>query len=321
MKPKNIYQGLALLAMALTTAACQNQLNDTAPQPQPGEKVNMTIRATQGTTPQTRTEYEDNQGEDLTGNVVVKWDGTAAENIYVFGYATNTNKLTTSAELTSLPATISEDGKNITFEGKVTAAENHVAIYPVNNCKLDNGRLFFNFMGQKQDCTPGKELAHLKDYDVMLGTPVEGDPNNYTFEHKAIMLRFDLNLPAGQTEVINKVTLSTNYDTGVNTELSGWLEDNKLVFSNTSSAKSISLDITNHAKNNQLKAYMMIPYIEVYKATLIITVATNSGNTYEGILTSSDNTPLKAGKCYILAPTLKLLTNATTPSLPGGTEI
>lgn len=76
MKTKNIYQGIALLAMALTTAACQNELNDTTTQPQPGEKVNMTIRATQGTTPQTRTEYEDNQGEGLAGSVVVKWEGT-----------------------------------------------------------------------------------------------------------------------------------------------------------------------------------------------------------------------------------------------------
>ena len=48
MKTRSMYRGIVLIAAALATVACQNELKEEYNEPKPGEKITMTIRATQG---------------------------------------------------------------------------------------------------------------------------------------------------------------------------------------------------------------------------------------------------------------------------------
>lgn len=317
MKTKNIYQGIALLAMALTTAACQNELNEDTTQPQPGEKVNMTIRATQGTTPQTRTSYEDNLGDTPFDGILVKWEGGSGTNapvekIKVFGYTEGGEKFSESGTLESDPKTINNNGLSITFTGKVEPTNNCLAVYPAENSKYDKeGTINFDFLGQSQNCATGKELEHLKKYDIMIGTPTATDKTNFTFEHKAIMLRFDLTLP--NAELVTNVTLATSVENGIFTKALVDLNNPKFPLQGYGDAQEISLGITSPASATALKAYMMIPNITLSQdAILTITVATNSGNNYEGKLKIDADTDLESGKCYTLTPDKLTLTNQIT---------
>ena len=324
MKTKRFYQGIALLAVALTTAACQNELNEESSEPKPGEKINMTIRATQGTTPQTRTSYEDKLGVTGIDGIVVKWEGGNAldaptENIKVFGYASGTNGFAQSDILTSEPGSLSADGFSITFQGKVTPAENYLAFYPSDYCVLDdNDNILFSFDHQTQDCTAGKEMEHLKESDLIIGIPTEIDKNNFTFFHRGIMLRFDLTLPT--PESVNRVTLSSSRS--LYNGLKIRYENNDLRFDEITIGKeedAVRLDIKNHTASTALKAYMMVPNLELYDATLTINVRTDNGNTYEGKLTTTIDTPSSEyGKCYTLTPTLTLNKTIALPPVTAG---
>ena len=310
MKTKIIYQGIALLAMALITAACQNELNEESTEPKPGEKINMTIRATQGTGPQTRTDYEDKLEEGTAGNIVVKWEGGTAdnatvENIKVFGYSDGASEFTHSGDMASKPETLSGDRLSITFDGDITVANNYLAVYPASNCNLDEGSLGFDFSNQTQDCSAGQQMAHLKTYDIMAGQPVDGGTtDNFEFEHKASMLRFDLTLPT--EESINKITL-TNTIKKLSTGMYAILAGKNIIFEGYGDVNSISLAITNHTSSKTLKAYMMTAPCDLSDDELTITVKTESGNTYIGKLTTN-KADLKAGLCYTLTSTLTLNT-------------
>ena len=74
MKTRSMYRGIVLIAAALATVACQNELKEEYNEPKPGEKITMTIRATQGAASQTRTDYEDNLGITGIDNIAVKWE-------------------------------------------------------------------------------------------------------------------------------------------------------------------------------------------------------------------------------------------------------
>ena len=56
MKTRGFHQSIVLMAVALATVACQNELKEEYNEPKPGEKITMTIRATQGAASQTRTD-------------------------------------------------------------------------------------------------------------------------------------------------------------------------------------------------------------------------------------------------------------------------
>lgn len=305
MKTKRFYQGITLLAIALTTAACQNELNEESSEPKPGEKINMTIRATQGTGAQTRTSYEDKLGGGTAGNIVVKWEGGTAqdapvEKINVFAYYTGAD-FTTPAEFTSDPKSLSSNGLSITFEGTVTPTEGYWAIYPASNCKLVYGSLEFDFSNQEQDCTAGQEMAHLKKCDIMAGQPVADGANNFEFEHQATMLRFDLTLPTAES--INEITL-TSANNNLSTAMRAILAGHDINYEGFNDVKNISLSITNHTSSTSLKAYMMTYPCDLSNDELTVTVNTVSGSIYKGKLTTGADTKLKAGKCYTLKPTL-----------------
>ena len=305
MKAKNMYRGIALMAVALATTACQNELKEDATNaPNPGEKVTMTIRATQGTAPQTRTSYEDKLGIADIDKIVVKWEGGSAadatvEKIKVFGY--DSHGFSAPNELSSIPTSISDDGSTINFTGDVSEADKYLAAYPAENCTLSTTLplIVFNFLNQTQDCSTGKEMAHLKGYDIMLGAPATPGTNNFTFTHAASMLRFILNLP--KKESVTKVTLACNEEYAFSTYAYAMMDSSILPGSDTC---SLSLDIKNHTASTSLKAYMMICPCGVNSSTLTITVDTESGSTYNGVLTTEADTRLEAGNCYTLAPTL-----------------
>ena len=323
MKTKSIYQGIALLAIALTTAACQNELNEDDNQPQPGEKIAMTIRAIQGTTPQTRTTYVDKKRPGTNG-IVVKWEGGTSNNapvekLKLFAFADNDPKLTIPADFVSDPKSLDQTtGASITFTGNATIAANYAAIYPADKCVLNetDGMLYFDFTGQKQDCISGKEMTHLKDYDVMVGTPAAGT-TDYTFIHQAIMLRYDLTLPTAES-VTNKA-FATSVEDGIASQMYASIAGNIVKTHGILDAKSLSLAVENHTASINLKAYMMIPDIDLDSedATLTITVNTASGNTYTSTLNTAEGTSLTAGHCYTItsSPTL-----STTINLPVSTD-
>lgn len=320
MRTKRFYQGIALLAVVLATAACQNELKEESSEPKPGEKINMTIRATQGTAPQTRTSYEDLLEEGTAGNIVVKWEGGTAqgapeEKIKVFGYANNTNEFTDCGTLSSDPSSLSDDGLSIDFTGTVTPAVNYLAVYPAENCALDKGNIYFDFLNQEQDCTTGEELAHLKGYDIMAGKPVAGGTDNFKFEHQATMLRFHLTLPTAES--INNITL-TSTDNYLSTGMGAMLVGGGIVFAGYGDVKSISLSIAKHTSSKTLKAYMMTSPCYLSNDELTVTVNTASGNNYEGKLTTGADTELKARFCYTLAPTLTLSKIVTVPPVTEG---
>ena len=323
MKTKRFYQGITLLAIALTTAACQNELNEESSEPKPGEKINMTIRATQGTGAQTRTSYKDKLGGGTAGNIEVKWEGGTAqdapvEKIKVFGYANNGSEFTTPEDFSSDPKSLSTDGLSITFPGTVTSNDKYLAIYPASNCNLAaDGSLEFDFSNQEQDCTAGQEMAHLKKYDIMAGQAVADGTNNFKFKHKATMLRFDLTLPAAES--INKITLTnTNNDNYLSTGMYAMRAGVNIVFSGYGDANSISLSIANHTSSTTLKAYMMTSPCDLSNDELTVTVNTASGNTYEGTLTTEADIYLEAGLCYTLTPTLTLSKIVTVPPVTEG---
>ena len=324
MKTRSMYRGIALLAVALTTAACQNELNEKTTEPKPGEKINMTIRATQSTTPQTRTSYEDKLGAGTAGSVAVKWegeDGTTVEKIKLFGYATSSpTEFTGAEELSSDPTTLRDEGLTIDFAAPVTPADNYLAIYPAENCEFDPNDaefIFFSFLNQTQDCRTGKEMAHLKKYDIMMGKPAGNGTNNYTFEHKITMLRFVLNLPTAES--VTQITLASgNNPPAFKTEAYIEIGENTdFDFKIATQAKEISLGITNHSASNTLKAYMMIPPCNLSNDELTITVETASGTTYKGKLTTKNEAILIKGKCYTLEPTLAPINVITIPSTEG----
>lgn len=318
MKTKSIYQGIALLVVALTTAACQNELNEDTTQPKTGEKVNMIIRATQGMAPQTRTIYEDKLGVGTTGKIEVKWEGGVGgpeEEIQVVGYTDGASEFTDAGTLKSTPSSLSTDGFSITFTGDVTAvADKYLAVYPAVNSSFDVGYVYFDFFtdahSQTQDCN--NPMAHLKEFDIMIGKPAATGTNNYTFLHKTIMLRFDLTL--SQEESVNKITLNTTGKGGIApyafitmTKEEG-KEIDDLKIEPLDVVPEVSLGIKKHNAST-LKAYMTVPYIDVDNALLTITVNTNSGNTYEGKLTTVAGTKLTPGLCYTLNPNKLTPTN------------
>lgn len=321
MKTKNIYQGIALLAMALTTAACQNELNEDTTQPQPGEKVNMTIRATQEMPPQTRTIYEDKLGADKAGNVVVKWEGGEDgpnEVMKVFGYETDALVFSTPNTFVSDPSTLDQaTGLSISFTGTRPTGTKLLAVYPADNCKIAaDGSLDFDFSKQTQK--DNKDMAHLKKCDIMFGTEVTGSTNNnFKFEHKAIMLCFDLNLPT--EEKVKLVTLENSIVDGIMNKASFIINGNNLLGYNEGDEK-ISVSISNPSSAKDWKVYMMVPAIDTdtEDATLTITVATNSGNTYEGKLTTVAGTKLTPGSCYTLKPNTTLTNKITIPPVAEG---
>lgn len=320
MKTKRIYQGIALLAIALATAACQNELKEESSEPKPGEKINMTIRATQGTAPQTRTSYEDKLGVTDIDKIVVRWEGGTAqnapvENIKVFGYdANNTSSFTPPAEFSSTPSSLSDDGLSIDFTGPVTPAVNYLAVYPAENCALDEGNIYFDFLNQEQNCTTGEELVHLKGYDIMAGQPVAGGTDNFKFEHQATMLRFHLTLPTAES--INNITL-TSTDNYLSTGMGAMLVGGGIVFAGYGDVKSISLSIAKHTSSKTLKAYMMTSPCYLSNDELTVTVNTARGNNYEGKLATA-GTELKRGLCYTLTPMLALTNTITLPPVTEG---
>lgn len=114
MKTRRFHQSIVLMAAALATVACQNELKEEYNEPKPGEKITMTIRATQGAASQTRTDYEDKLGIAGIDNIAVKWeggstDGAPVEKIKVFGV--NANELGYSVDFNSLPKQ-SQPGRN-----------------------------------------------------------------------------------------------------------------------------------------------------------------------------------------------------------------
>lgn len=138
----------------------------------------MTIRATQGTTPQTRTSYEDKLGISGIDGIVVKWeggDGNTSEYMKVFGYDNNMETFYSPEDFTSIPNTIDKTtGLSISFTGNTPQGANHLAVYPAENCTPDpeSKKILFDFRNQQQDCTSDKEMEHLKKYDIMVGKPV-----------------------------------------------------------------------------------------------------------------------------------------------------
>lgn len=329
MKTISMYRGIALLAVTLTIAACQNELNEKTTEPKPGEKINMTIRATQSTGSQTRTSYEDKLGEGFAGNVVVKWegeDGTTLEKIKLFGYATtDPTEFTGADELSSKPASLCDEGFTIDFEAPVTSAENYLAIYPAENCTFvpddpddeESAKyIYFSFLNQTQDCSKGKEMVHLKKYDIMTGQLAENSDNNYIFEHKATMLRFMLNLP--KAESVTNVTLTSSDKFAFTTE-AFIAVDVDFEFRPTEQVESISLGITNHNASTTLKAYMMTPPCNLTGDELTITVETAGGSTYEGTLsTAGKDLDFINSMCYTLEPTLAPINVITIPSVTEG---
>lgn len=321
MKIKNMYQGIALLVMALTTASCQNELNEESSQPKPSEKVEMTIRATQGTAPKTRTIYDDQLGVEGIDEIVVTWEGGTApgaptEMIKVFGYSVN--ELDYSVDFTSTPKNLSLDGKSISFSGTIDEKDHYLAMYPVTNCRYDDQAILTSFLDQTQDCS--SPMAHLKGFDFMVGEPKSGAEDKYdefTFTHKATMIRFILDLPS---EAITKVSLSSTTKqlySGVFTTIEGGstitATDDLLPVS------SLELAITNHTPSAEpLKAYMMMPPFDASGDVLEVTVNTKSGSIYKGSITAAVSQELKAGLCYTLSPTLAVTPEINIPALEEG---
>ena len=328
MKTKRFHQSIVLMAAALATVACQNELKEEYNEPKPGEKITMTIRATQGAASQTRTDYEDKLGIADIDNIAVKWeggstDGAPVERIKVFGV--NANELGYSVDFNSLPSSLSQDGTSISFEGTIDAKSLYFAMYPADNCNYNNDAsdpiVYTSFSGQTQDCA--KPMAHLKGFDLMVGrAATPGSYDKLTFSHEAAMIRFSLkNVPS--TEKITRVSLAAannKLSSRMHALLTGLSIDGLTVEADTEYApvSSLSLDITNHTPSAEpLKAYMMIPPCDQSNDQLTVTVNTESGNTYTGDLTTAAGTLLKAGLCYTLEPTLTL---GKTISLPPATE-
>ena len=328
MKTRRFHQSIVLMAVALATVACQNELKEEYNEPKPGEKITMTIRATQGTASQTRTDYEDKLGIADIDNIAVKWeggstDGAPVERIKVFGV--NANELGYSVDFNSLPSSLSQDGTSISFEGTIDAKSLYFAMYPADNCNYNNDAsdpiVYTSFSGQTQDCA--KPMAHLKGFDLMVGrAATPGSYDKLTFSHEAAMIRFSLkNVPS--TEKITRVSLAAannKLSSRMYALLAGSSIDGLTVEADTDYApvSSLSLDITNHTPSTEpLKAYMMIPPCDLSNDLLTVTVNTESGNTYTGDLTTAAGTLLEAGLCYTLEPTLAL---GKTISLPPATE-
>ena len=323
MKTRGFHQSIVLMAAALATVACQNELKEEYNEPKPGEKITMTIRATQGAASQTRTDYEDKLG---IAGIAVKWeggstDGAPVERIKVFGV--NANELGYSVDFNSLPSSLSQDGTSISFEGTIDARSLYFAMYPADNCiyNTEGQAIYTSFSGQTQDCA--KPMAHLKGFDLMVGrAATPGSYDKLTFSHEAAMIRFSLkNVPS--TEKITRVSLAAannKLSSRMYALLAGSSIDGLTVEADTDYApvSSLSLDITNHTPSTEpLKAYMMIPPCDLSNDLLTVTVNTESGNTYTGDLTTAAGTLLEAGLCYTLEPTLAL---GKTISLPPATE-
>ena len=323
MKTRGFHQSIVLMAAALATVACQNELKEEYNEPKPGEKITMTIRATQGAASQTRTDYEDKLG---IAGIAVKWeggstDGAPVERIKVFGV--NANELGYSVDFNSLPSSLSQDGTSISFEGTIDARSLYFAMYPADNCiyNTEGQAIYTSFSGQTQDCA--KPMAHLKGFDLMVGrAATPGSYDKLTFSHEAAMIRFSLkNVPS--TEKITRVSLAAannKLSSRMYALLAGSSIDGLTVEADTESApvSSLSLEITNHTPSAEpLKAYMMIPPCDLSNDRLTVTVNTESGNTYTGDLTTAASTLLEAGLCYTLEPTLTL---GKTISLPPATE-
>ena len=326
MKTRRFHQSIVLMAVALATVACQNELKEEYNEPKPGEKITMTIRATQGAASQTRTDYEDKLGIADIDNIAVKWeggstDGAPVERIKVFGV--NANELGYSVDFNSLPSSLSQDGTSISFEGTIDARSLYFAMYPADNCiyNTEGQAIYTSFSGQTQDCA--KPMAHLKGFDLMVGrAATPGSYDKLTFSHEAAMIRFSLkNVPS--TEKITRVSLAAannKLSSRMYALLAGSSIDGLTVEADTDYApvSSLSLDITNHTPSTEpLKAYMMIPPCDLSNDRLTVTVNTESGNTYTGDLTTAASTLLEAGLCYTLEPTLTL---GKTISLPPATE-
>ena len=323
MKTRRFHQSIVLMAAALATVACQNELKEEYNEPKPGEKITMTIRATQGAASQTRTDYEDKL--EIAG-IAVKWeggstDGAPVERIKVFGV--DAKELGYSVDFNSLPSSLSQDGTSISFEGTIDAKSLYFAMYPADNCiyNTEGQAIYTSFSGQTQDCA--KPMAHLKGFDLMVGrAATPGSYDKLTFSHEAAMIRFSLkNVPS--TEKITRVSLAAannKLSSRMHALLTGLSIDGLTVEADTEYApvSSLSLDITNHTPSAEpLKAYMMIPPCDLSNDQLTVTVNTESGNTYTGDLTTAAGTLLKAGLCYTLEPTLTL---GKTISLPPATE-
>ena len=325
MKTRGFHQSIVLMAVALATVACQNELKEEYNEPKPGEKITMTIRATQGAASQTRTDYEDKLGIADINNIVVKWeggstDGAPVEKIKVFG--ANANELDYSVGFNSLPSSLSQDGTSISFEGTIETKSFYFAMYPADNCNYstEGQAIYTSFLGQIQDCA--KPMAHLKGFDLMVGrAATAGSYERLKFSHEAAMIRFSLkNMPS--TEKITRVSLTAannKLSSRMYALLAGSSIDGLTVEADTDYApvSSLSLDITNHTPSTEpLKAYMMIPPCDLSNDLLTVTVNTESGNTYTGDLTTAAGTLLEAGLCYTLEPTLTL---GKTISLPPAT--
>ena len=325
MKTRRFHQSIVLMAAALATVACQNELKEEYNEPKPGEKITMTIRATQGAASQTRTDYEDKLGIADINNIVVKWeggstDGAPVEKIKVFG--ANANELDYSVGFNSLPSSLSQDGTSISFEGTIETKSFYFAMYPADNCNYstEGQAIYTSFLGQIQDCA--KPMAHLKGFDLMVGrAATAGSYERLKFSHEAAMIRFSLkNMPS--TEKITRVSLTAannKLSSRMYALLAGSSIDGLTVGADTESAPGSSrdLDITNHTPSTEpLKAYMMIPPCDLSNDLLTVTVNTESGNTYTGDLTTAAGTLLEAGLCYTLEPTLTL---GKTISLPPAT--
>ena len=325
MKTRRFHQSIVLMAAALATVACQNELKEEYNEPKPGEKITMTIRATQGAASQTRTDYEDKLGIADINNIVVKWeggstDGAPVEKIKVFG--ANANELDYSVGFNSLPSSLSQDGTSISFEGTIETKSFYFAMYPADNCNYstEGQAIYTSFLGQIQDCA--KPMAHLKGFDLMVGrAATAGSYERLKFSHEAAMIRFSLkNMPS--TEKITRVSLTAannKLSSRMYALLAGSSIDGLTVGADTESApvSSLDLDITNHTPSTEpLKAYMMIPPCDLSNDLLTVTVNTESGNTYTGDLTTAAGTLLEAGLCYTLEPTLTL---GKTISLPPAT--
>ena len=327
MKTRRFHQSIVLMAAALATVACQNELKEEYNEPKPGEKITMTIRATQGAASQTRTDYEDKLGIAGIDNIAVKWeggstDGAPVEKIKVFGV--NANELGYSVDFNSLPSSLSQDGTSISFEGTIETKSFYFAMYPADNCNYNNDAsdpiVYTAFLGQTQDCA--KPMAHLKGFDLMVGrAATAGSYKRLTFSHEAAMIRFSLkNVPS--TEKITRVSL-TAANNKLSSRMYALLADSTIdgltVEADTEYApvSSLDLEITNHTPSAEpLKAYMMIPPCDLSNDRLTVTVNTESGNTYTGDLTTAASTLLEAGLCYTLEPTLTL---GKTISLPPAT--
>ena len=325
MKTRSMYRGIVLIAAALATVACQNELKEEYNEPKPGEKITMTIRATQGAASQTRTDYEDNLGITGIDNIAVKWeggstDGAPVEKIKVFGV--DANELDYSVDFHSLPSSLSQDGTSISFEGTINAKSLYFAMYPADNCNYNttDQAIYTSFSDQTQDCA--KPMAHLKGFDLMVGrAATTGSYDKLTFSHEATMIRFTLNgVPS--SEKITRVSLAAA-NNKLSSRMCASLASSEIggltVEADTEYApvSSLGLDITNHTPSAEpLKAYMMIPPCDLSNDQLTVTVNTESGNTYTGNLTTGASTSLKAGLCYTLEPTLAL---GKTISLPPAT--